>query len=702
VVDRFRVVRLLARGGMGEIYLAEEQAGGGRRFRVLKRLSGLSAESPEQSRMFLHEARLAAALSHDNIVEVLAVGEFEGVPYIAMEYLHGVDVRAIQKQLLGQGGRVPIDVGVLLGACACAAMHHAHELVGPDGQPLEVVHRDVSPQNLFATFEGAVKLLDFGIARSARRDRETTSSAIKGKVAYMSPEQCLSRTLDRRSDVFSLGIILYELTLGTRLFRGKGDYELMQQIVQGEVVPPRALDPGYPVALEAIVMKALQRPVERRYQTAEAMQHDLLSFARSARLDATPAGLAAFLAATFDEQACSWPRRDQPPPDPPRPAAIAATLEASLPATVRMPAPRTSLRPAAKTHIGPAPAPVAHVARARAAATEDSTPVLPVTTYQGPHEATDSVRPLRPPRRAVDRWAVVALAVVAVAVGAGAFALTRWHGRATVVAAPAGDARRAAPRDQPAAAATPRPPAMAPGGAPTPPVAAAVLSPRTDAAPQAAPRAAAVPAPAEAGYGTAVLTASRPRVRVQLDGRPVGSRTPLILSRIAAATEHVLSISRGPRTAPVVQRFVVPRGGTVELFVNVEPAGGAALHARGRRRAASDEPVKAAASSRFPAKKAKGGARVAHAAPARNEATATRGPASSVGDATTSGTVRVACAGHAAVAIDGKAIGRTPVQLRLPVGPHVVLVRDDATGGRQRLPITVTAGKVTVVDVEFD
>ena len=184
-VGRYRVHKLLARGGMGEIYLAEFDAAPGKRdYRVLKRLIGATQGIPEQAQMFLDEGRLASMLRHPNIVTVHDVGTEAGTYYIAMEYLHGVDARAVLKEVLMQGGKLPIDQAVRLGICACAAMHHAHELTASDGKPMQIVHRDISPQNLFLTFEGEVKLLDFGVARTNRRDRETTTRGLKGKVPY--------------------------------------------------------------------------------------------------------------------------------------------------------------------------------------------------------------------------------------------------------------------------------------------------------------------------------------------------------------------------------------------------------------------------------------------------------------------------------------------------------------------------------------
>ena len=187
-----------------------------------------------------------------------------------------------------------------------SGLHYAHEKVGFDGKPLEIVHRDVTPQNIIVTYDGAVKLLDFGIAKASNRFGETRFGTLKGKVPYMSPEQCRGEPLDRRSDIFSLGIMLYELTLGKRLYQGKSDFEVLKQIVEGTVTRPRELDAEYPPALEEIVMRALEKEKEKRYQTARDIQADLEAMVRADRLHVSPIALTGFMEETFGQKIEAW------------------------------------------------------------------------------------------------------------------------------------------------------------------------------------------------------------------------------------------------------------------------------------------------------------------------------------------------------------------------------------------------------------
>jgi len=169
--------------------------------------------------MFLDEARLSATLRHANIADVFDLGNENGSYFFAMEYIHGQDARQIRLQAHEVGHPIPLEIALAITRGATSALAYAHDKVGPTG-PLEIVHRDISPGNILISYDGAVKLVDFGIARATSRSTETNSGTLKGKIPYMSPEQCQGQRLDRRSDLFSLGIVLYELTVGCRPFRG--------------------------------------------------------------------------------------------------------------------------------------------------------------------------------------------------------------------------------------------------------------------------------------------------------------------------------------------------------------------------------------------------------------------------------------------------------------------------------------------------
>ncbi|HWO25499.1 MAG TPA: serine/threonine-protein kinase [Kofleriaceae bacterium] len=275
-LGKYEILRKLATGGMAEIYLARARGVAGfEKTVVLKRILPHVAEDESFVQMFLDEARLAATLQHPNIADVYDVGEVDGNPFFTMEYVHGQDVRAIRAATRKRDEQAPMAIALAIVHGTASALDYAHNRKGPDGRPLELVHRDVSSSNIVVSYDGAIKLLDFGIARAASHQHKTQVGMLKGKTPYMSPEQCRAQRIDRRSDLFSLGTILYELTVGRRPFRGENDFVIMEQIVHGSAAPPSAVAPGYPADLEAIVMRLLATNLDERYQMAEEVLHDL-------------------------------------------------------------------------------------------------------------------------------------------------------------------------------------------------------------------------------------------------------------------------------------------------------------------------------------------------------------------------------------------------------------------------------------------
>jgi serine/threonine-protein kinase len=256
--------------------------------------------------MFLDEARLAASLNHQNVAQVFEVGEDAGIHYLAMEYVHGQDLRALLAKAGSQGTRVPLELALTVIAGAASGLNHAHERRDSNGVPLGIVHRDVSPSNIMIGLDGSVKLLDFGIAKATARSVETVAGIIKGKFAYMAPEQCRGRDVDKRSDVFSLGIILYEITTQHRCFRADSDFDTMHRIVTGDVVRPTRLVQGYPQALEAIVMKALAVDANQRYQSAHMLLEAIESFSVAARMSLSTMSLGRFMRDMFGETPEPW------------------------------------------------------------------------------------------------------------------------------------------------------------------------------------------------------------------------------------------------------------------------------------------------------------------------------------------------------------------------------------------------------------
>jgi len=304
---RYQILKHLASGGMAELYLARAQGiAGFERYVVVKRIRHEHSRDQRFVQMFLDEARLAAQLHHQHIGQVYDIGEDDGTYYFTMEYVHGENVRELLHKVALLGRQVPLEHALTVVAAAAAGLHYAHEKRGADRQPLGIVHRDVSPSNLLVAYDGAVKVVDFGIAKAAVRMSETRSGTLKGKIAYMSPEQCTGRAVDRRSDVFALGIIAYELTTVTRLFKGDNDYITMNRIATGEVPPPSTKRADYPRGLEAIVMKALALDPAQRYQSAGEMLAAIEALAVSERVALSPLALGRYLRELFGERPEPW------------------------------------------------------------------------------------------------------------------------------------------------------------------------------------------------------------------------------------------------------------------------------------------------------------------------------------------------------------------------------------------------------------
>ena len=337
-LGRYTVVRRIGSGGMAELYLARLDGPEGFVKPVaLKLMHPHLSDDAHFAQMFLKEARIAATLEHPAIVPVLDVGEFGGEYFMALEYVHGRDLRQLLSELkgtlmpLGAALRVVLEVG--------RALHYAHRLRDVGGRPLGIVHRDVSPSNVLLSFQGAVKLADFGVAKMAERSNATASGALKGKLGYMSPEQCLQEHVDARSDVFSLGVVLYEATTGRRAFRAEQPVAVMNRVIDGEWVAPKRFVPDYPEALHQILAKALEVDVEQRWPNAEAMCEALERFATEAGLDIRPEGLASFLQERYGQQAL--PDLEVPTLETPRLRAVA--LDQTI-TTVDGPAPRSGSR----------------------------------------------------------------------------------------------------------------------------------------------------------------------------------------------------------------------------------------------------------------------------------------------------------------------------------------------------------------------
>ena len=278
---KYKLFASLGRGGMADVFLALSRGPlGFNKLVVVKRLRPTLSEEPSFLDMFLDEARLAARLNHPNVVHTYEVGEHDGSYFIAMEYLEGQPLNKIIRELAKSGEDLEPPQCARIVSDALAGLHHAHELRDYDGTPLQIVHRDVSPHNVFVTYDGQVKLVDFGIAKAALSSTETEVGVLKGKVAYMSPEQAMGIQLDRRADLFSMGIVLWELLARKRLMQGDSAASTLHHILNSPVPLVSSVLPRIDPELDSIVAKALERDQDKRFQTALEMREALEAWIR--------------------------------------------------------------------------------------------------------------------------------------------------------------------------------------------------------------------------------------------------------------------------------------------------------------------------------------------------------------------------------------------------------------------------------------
>ncbi|MFY0568870.1 protein kinase domain-containing protein [Archangium lansingense] len=294
---KYQLLKRLAMGGMAQIYLARQRGPEGfEKLLVIKRILPHLAENEDFVRMFLDEARIAARLDHPNIVDIYDLGAQDDTFFIAMEYIHGEDLRRVWKRAERSGQLIPVPLVCRIMIEACAGLDHAHKQKDAQGKPLGIVHRDISPQNILLTFEGRVKVVDFGIAKAADQATVTRSGVLKGKYSYMAPEQAAGqKNLDRRADIFALGVVLYELLTGMRLFKRLTDMATLQAVADCTISPPSQINPRVPKDLDPIVMKALTREPEDRYAEALQLQLALEDWLLAHQLPSSTAHVAAFM-----------------------------------------------------------------------------------------------------------------------------------------------------------------------------------------------------------------------------------------------------------------------------------------------------------------------------------------------------------------------------------------------------------------------
>jgi serine/threonine protein kinase len=297
----YRLLERVAVGGMAEVFRAKRSGVEGfEKVVAVKRILSHLSDNKEFVDMFIDEAKMVAGLTHPNIVQIFDLGKIDRSYYIAMEYVHGRDLRTILRRARERGVPVPLELSAFVVSRMCAALEYAHRKRDEGGQPMLLVHRDISPQNILLSFEGDVKLTDFGIAKAASKATITDKGALRGKLLYMSPEQAWGKAMDRRSDIFSLGIVFYEMLTGQKPFLGASEMSILETVRECRVAPPSTLNPRIPEKMERVAMKALERDPEVRYQDAGEMHRDLERVLHE-RPPTTPRDVTLLLEQLFDE-----------------------------------------------------------------------------------------------------------------------------------------------------------------------------------------------------------------------------------------------------------------------------------------------------------------------------------------------------------------------------------------------------------------
>jgi serine/threonine-protein kinase len=288
----------IAVGGMAEVFVAVRPEERAPRLYAVKRILPTLSEDAEFVAMFLDEARLVVQLDHPGIQPVHELGKHGDAYYIALDYVAGRDLRAVLQRARSRGTRLPVPLAAHVGARVAEALDHAHRKRDAAGRPLHIVHRDVSPANVLLGYDGSVRVIDFGIAQAALRTRRE-DTVLRGKFGYMSPEMARGAPVDRRSDVFALGVVLHEMLTGERLFGARSELAALEKVTAAEVRPPSEWNPAVPPGLDAIVLRALSRDPPDRHPWASELRRDLLPFAAAASPPADPPALARYMARAF-------------------------------------------------------------------------------------------------------------------------------------------------------------------------------------------------------------------------------------------------------------------------------------------------------------------------------------------------------------------------------------------------------------------
>ncbi|MBL93188.1 MAG: serine/threonine protein kinase [Myxococcales bacterium] len=300
---KYNLLKRIAVGGMAEIFLARQEGlEGFEKMICIKRIRPHLSNQPNFVTMFLNEAKLAARLNHPNIAQIYDLGRINDSYFIAMEHISGRDMSRIIPKAQTKGIGFPMVYALKVAANVCDGLNYAHTKTDAYGNPLHIVHRDVTPENCLVGFNGTVKLVDFGIAKANTQLEETQAGELKGKLSYMSPEQAMGEPLDHRSDIFSLGAILYEWITSARIFTGENEMAILKEIVDGHIYRPSYFKDNVPEPVENILMRALEKDREKRYQSAWEMQYDIDTYLASCEFTPSNIHLANFLKQIFEDE----------------------------------------------------------------------------------------------------------------------------------------------------------------------------------------------------------------------------------------------------------------------------------------------------------------------------------------------------------------------------------------------------------------
>ena len=299
---KYLILDKIATGGMAEMYQAKmTSVEGFEKLVAIKKILPNLTQDKNLVKMFIDEAKLAAMLFHQNIVQIYDLGSMEGAYFIAMEYIHGKDLRVLGGKAKERNLPLPLEYALYVTCRICSGLDYSHNLKDFQGNPLELIHRDISPQNILVTYQGEVKIVDFGIAKAVKKSSDTKEGLIKGKVSYMSPEQAAAKPIDKRSDIFSTGILLYEMVTGKRMFEGS-DLQVLERVRKADFEPAENLVPDLPGEVSKILNRALAKGVTRRYKSCGEMLADLEACLDSFPVRPSAEGLSQYMKALFAEE----------------------------------------------------------------------------------------------------------------------------------------------------------------------------------------------------------------------------------------------------------------------------------------------------------------------------------------------------------------------------------------------------------------